>query len=107
MVMTSVAYFAIDRSGSTLRRRLGTAAHGMVAALLFGIAVTIQSVSPIPRPEAAKVFFLLWLIPIGLVIASFVWYRGPRIVHTMQLLNVPAMLWSAFVGYIVVAVVAF
>lgn len=107
MLGTSAAYFVFDRSGMSLQRRLATSAHGLLAAVLYVSAVSISLYSMKPRPEVANALALLYLLPVALVIASFVWYRGPKSIHLIQLLNVPAMLVSAFVGVVGVAIVAF
>ena len=107
MLATSAAYFIFDRSGMSLQRRIVTSAHGLLAAVLYVTAVSISIYSMKPQPEVADVLMLLYTLPVALVIASFFWYRGPKSIHLIQLLNVPAMLVSAFVGIVGVAVVAF
>lgn len=97
MVAISIAYFAADRSGSPFGLRALSSAHGFAASLLFAGAVVISATRS-TSPAYALPFLLLHLLPIALIFLSFIWYRGPKLVHALQIPNVIAMLWSGFIG---------
>ena len=103
MVYVSYAYFKADRSGASLRFRLATAGHGASAAVLYLSALLISAISH-PRLDTAAVLLALYLLPAILTVVSLASYRGPRGMHALQLLNVPVMLVTAFIGLILVAV---
>jgi hypothetical protein len=97
MVVISIAYFAADRSGSPFALRALSSAHGFVAALLFAGAVVI-GIAGATRPAYALPFQLLHMVPAILVGLSLILYRGPKLLHVLQVPNVIAMLWSVFIG---------
>jgi hypothetical protein len=45
-----------------------------------------------------QLFAWLQLLPLALIASSFWAFRGPKALHWLQLLNVPATLWLALIG---------
>ncbi|WP_161796273.1 MULTISPECIES: hypothetical protein [Pseudomonas] len=50
-----------------------------------------------------QLFAWLQLLPLALIASSFWSFRGPRALHWLQLLNVPATLWLALIGSMLVS----
>jgi hypothetical protein len=97
LVAISATYFWADRTGTPLAQRILTSAHGAVAALIYSLAFGIWVGGASDRAFGTP---LVWaqVIPVGLIVLSLVTYRGPKWLHSLQLLNVPAMLWVLFIG---------
>lgn len=100
MAGTSIGYFLSDRSGSSVTRRIVTSAHGLVGAVLFVVAMVLVLLSNEAQPELARVFLLLYLIPVGLLVVSSYMYRGPSWLHRLQIINMPALLWAVCATFI-------
>ena len=47
---------------------------------------------------------MLLLVPFASIIASFFLFRGPKLIHLLQLVNVLLLLWTGVVGGIAVTV---
>jgi hypothetical protein len=97
MMLISALYFLASRAHTSLRRRLLTSAHGLVAAILTLVAMALYASSN-SRPIYGLPFLFLYLIPLGLVGASLLSYPGPKRMHVLQGPNLGAMLWGAFTG---------
>lgn len=50
-----------------------------------------------------QLFAWLQLLPLALIASSFWSFRGPRALHWLQLLNVPATLWLALIDGMLVS----
>ena len=94
MAGTSFAYFASINTKESRLFQLVTSAHGLLAAVLFVSAVLLQSVIPSSSHLLVIAFTSLYLVPAGLVVISLAMYPGPKVLHFLQLLNIPAMLWA-------------
>ena len=97
MILISISYFILARSGSSLARRTLTSAHGFVAAILYIGAFLVWILGHSHRSYAVP-FLLLHFFPLALIVISAIWYRGPKLVHFLQLPNLAAMWWGIFVG---------
>jgi hypothetical protein len=89
MIGVSVAYFVADVRRPAVRQRLLV----YVGAFLVAWAVPLDY-----RPYLAWPYAALLLVPLVLVGVSLVKFRGNRLVHLLQVPNMAALLWSAFVG---------
>jgi hypothetical protein len=99
MIGVSVAYFVADVRRPAFRQRLWVSAHGLAgAALYFGAFLVAWALPLNYRPYLALPYAALLLVPLVLVGVSLVKFRGNRLVHLLQVPNVAALLWSAFVG---------
>jgi len=102
MIYVSYAYFRADRNDASLGFRIATSAHGASAAGLYLCAVLI---STFERSQyIAAILLGLYLVPSVLIIISLQFYRGPNAMHALQFLNVPVILYTAFIGLVRVAV---
>lgn len=93
----STAYFWADRSATALVRRFLTSAHGLVAAVIHLAALGIW-ISGGSRIQYAAPFVWFHILPAALILLSLVMYKGPKWLHVLQILNVPAMLWGYLIG---------
>jgi Ni,Fe-hydrogenase I cytochrome b subunit len=49
-------------------------------------------------PRLATPFLVLLLLPLSLIVDSFFLFRGRRIFHWLQVLNILCLIWTGFVG---------
>ena len=98
MTLVSFVYLVTDR-GRPYPARLLTSAHGIAGVVLYFAAFVVAWADPRGfRPHLAVPYMLLYLIPVGLIALALRRFTGSRWVHTLQGLNVVAMLWALFVG---------
>lgn len=102
MICVSYAYFKADLSGSSLGFRVATSAHGASAAGLYLCAMLVSTFER--NQYIAAILLGLYLVPSVLIIISLQFYRGPSAMHALQVLNVPVILYTAFIGLVRVAV---
>ncbi len=100
----SYVYFKADSSDASLKFRIATAAHGVSAAILYLSAWLVSALTAGPRLDLAAILLALYAVPVGLTVISMGSYRGPRSMHALQFINVPVMLYTAFIGLVLVAV---
>ena len=96
MTAISVVYFVTDKS-SRVPMRLVSSAHGLLGAVLFGSAFVIASADRASRSLEGP-YACLFIVPAISILLSFVFYRGNKLVHLLQVLNVPCLFWALFVG---------
>ena len=105
-VVISVIYFKTSPRGEPVARRLLASAHGVAIAVLYVGAISIW-LSGNSQREFGTPFFLLLLVPLASIIASFFIFRGPKLIHLLQLLNLLLLVWTGVVGGIAVTVGGF
>jgi len=71
MAAVSLAYFLADRSGSTLSRRALTSAHGLVASVIYAVAIILW-ISGKARTAYGAPYLLMYSLPVVLMLTSFV-----------------------------------
>ena len=98
MVAVSGAYFWLGRREKDRVVLALVSAHGLVAALLYVGAIILWETTRAYRPNAALPFLALHLIPVALIIYSFLRFKGPKLLHVMQLANVASMFYTVFIG---------
>jgi hypothetical protein len=103
MVGISVAYFC-GSSDISLMRRLWTSAQGAAGALLYIAALLIASLTDGPRPDLALVLALLYILPTTLLVLSIAFYRGRKEFHVFEVVNVPLIAFTGFIGLFLVGV---
>lgn len=96
LLSTSYWYFKTAPAGTPMALRLISSAHGACALLLFSLALVI-GFGGWHREVNGQLFAWLQLLPLALIALSFWAFRGPRALHWLQLLNVPATLWLALI----------
>lgn len=102
LLSTSYWYFKTAPAGTPMALRLISSAHGACALLLFSLALVI-GFGGWHRKVNGQLFAWLQLLPLALIASSFWSFRGPRALHWLQLLNVPATLWLALIGSMLVS----
>lgn len=102
LLATSYWYFKTAPAGTPAALRLIASAHGASSLLLLLLALAI-AFSDWHREAGVQLFTWLQLLPFILVALSFWLFRGPKALHWLQLLNVPASLWIAFIGGMLVS----
>ena len=92
----SVVYYRTSPPDQPVLLRMLASAHGLAIALLCILWVFL-----IQSPRAAwhlKAFQYLCLVPVGLIVASFALFQGPRKVHLLQGVNLGSLAFVFFVG---------
>jgi hypothetical protein len=105
-IAISVVYYMTSPRGAPIARRLFASAHGVIIAVLYVGAISIW-LSGNSRRELGTPFLLLLLVPFASIIASFFLFRGPKLIHLLQLVNILLLLWTGVIGGIAVAVGGF
>ena len=97
----SIIYYRA--AAPTLARpvKLLVSAHGLCLAALYMLAMTIFWAEK-AKPAFALPFLLSLLLPVGLMLVSLVKFKGHRVAHWLQLINVACILWVAFIGIMAV-----
>lgn len=100
---TTVAYFVLSKDPSMGRRALA-ASHGVVLLAAVGYAFVASHWSTLETADMySSPFFLLlflFLVAVGYGLFAF---RGSRIVHVLQLLQLPSAYWLALIGGMAIA----
>jgi hypothetical protein len=96
MAVSLVYFLSADRTMS-FAERLATSSHGAAGAFIYTVAWAIGS-SGYSRSEYMAPFVCLFAVPFSLVVASFPYWRGPRMIHLLQLLNLPALFLAFPIG---------
>ena len=95
--VVSIIYFRISPRAQALWERVTVLAHGAsIAALYFG-AVSIWWAGA-SRSSFATPFALASVLPVALIVFSFIRFRGQRTVHFLQTVNLLCFIWTLFAG---------
>jgi hypothetical protein len=97
----SGVYFVASPRAEPLRNRILASAHGATIALLYVLA-WIVLISGQSNLRLGTPFSFLLLLPLFLIIVSFFFYRGRKVVHWLQIINVVCLLWTGFTGIMLV-----
>lgn len=95
--LTSVAYFKSSPKSESLNKRIIVSAHGVVIAALYMVAMTIFWAQK-ADPKFITPFLFSMVVPLLLITVSFIFYRGRKVIHFLQLLNLLCLGWTFFVG---------
>jgi len=98
MCAVSGAYYVLDIGETRLRVRLMVSAHGVLGALLYIGAILWWDFSPRYRPWAVLPYLLAYALPLSSVIYAFLRFRGPKLLHFIQILNLFAFMYAIFIG---------
>ena len=101
LLAVSGTYFFADRRNTDIVSRLLYSSHGAIACVLFAGAFLVAAVFQ-PRVGYGLPFLALYTVPLGVALASLIRYRGPKIVHLLQVPNICAMLFSLVIGHMAV-----
>jgi hypothetical protein len=98
----SIVYFLSQpRVSAPLTTRLLTSAHGFSIALLY-VGLWVLAGTPAPAdPRSYLPLFLLLLVPLALMVASLGWYKGRRLIHLLQLVNLACLSVLGFFAFFV------
>jgi hypothetical protein len=72
-------------------------AHGLTIATLYLGAIAVGQVGA-SKVKYGAPFAIAFLIPLVLMVYAIITFPGRRSVHWLQLLNLVALFWSAFIG---------
>ncbi|WP_275628557.1 hypothetical protein [Pseudomonas sp. 273] len=101
LLSTSYWYFQTSPANTPLTLRLVSSAHGASALVLLLLAFAV-GFGGWHGEIGGRLFVWLQLIPLALIASSFWLFRGPRSLHWLQLFNIPATLWLALIGNMLV-----
>jgi hypothetical protein len=93
----SVVYFRRSPKVQPLAERALVSAHGFVIAAIYICAMCIWW-SGASRASLGLPYAFSLLIPLSLIIVSFLKFRGPRSTHFLQLANVFCLGATFFIG---------
>jgi hypothetical protein len=99
MIGVSLVYFFADRRRPAFRERLLVSAHGFAGGALYFGAFLVRWIQPDGyRPYLIWPYLVLLVVPLVLMGVALVKFRGSLLTHVLQVPNVAALLWTAFVG---------
>jgi hypothetical protein len=96
-LLVSVVYFRAVEYGLGVWRRVLLSAHGASIAVLHVSAFTIW-LTGVSHIKYGKPFAFALLVPVALMAYALAAFRGKRSVHWLQVLNLVALFWTAFIG---------
>ena len=96
----SAAYFLASPKGESLGRRALCSAHGTVIALLyFSVMFPDTGDTKTGAPDALAVpFNVTVLLGLILMVLPLFLFRGSKILHLLQLLNLVLLVWTWVIG---------
>jgi hypothetical protein len=96
-VSVSTIYFISQpRASAPICTRLLTSVHGLSIALIFLVFWALAT-TPAARYTSPLVL-LLTLVPLALFVPSLMWFKGPRLIHLFQLVNVACLSLALLYG---------
>jgi 4-hydroxybenzoate polyprenyltransferase len=103
ILASAISLIYYHAASPTLARsmKLVVSAHGVSMAALYMVAMTIFWTDK-AKPMFALPYLCSLLMPAGLIIFSLFKFKGHRVVHWLQLINVACLLWVAFIGIMAV-----
>jgi hypothetical protein len=96
MSAISVIYFVSDKSSPVVMRLL-CSAHGLLGAVLFASAIAISYAGRASR-NLENPYARLFIVPVISIVLSFIFFRGNKVVHLLQIFNLAFLLWALVVG---------
>lgn len=72
-------------------------AHGVAITAVFSVAMLLHGVNHADARYAFPFMFLSTL-PVGLIVYSFLRFKGPKVVHFFQILNLLCLVYTFFMG---------
>lgn len=97
----SIAYFISSSRQQTLGGRLAASSHGVAIALLYAAAWVVL-LSGKSNRSLGSIYAFALLLPVALIVTSFFIYRGNRLIHWLQPVNLLCLLWIGFAGVMMV-----
>ena len=99
MAAVSATYFFADQRRPAFRARLISSAHGVIGVALYFGAMAVSWAQPHGyRPYLGAPYLSLYVLPLIAIIVALFEFRGPRLIHLLQIANVAALTWSLFIG---------
>jgi predicted signal transduction protein with EAL and GGDEF domain len=95
--LVSVAYYWASPAAQPFLLRLLASAHGAVLAVVYAIVIAL-TVAHGANPAYVTPFLAALGVPVVLMVTSFFVFRGRRVVHVLQLLNVVCVLLASLFG---------
>jgi hypothetical protein len=94
----SIIYFFASPRNQSMARRLAASAHGVAISLLyiFGIYAMPAESDYVARQLFWKEFQVLALISCAMIVATLLLFKGRKITHGLQILNIIALVWTWF-----------
>jgi hypothetical protein len=96
-IFVSVIYFRNSPKDQSLSRRLLVSAHGIILAAIFIGAIVVWQIGS-ARASLGAPFAITLIVPLVLTVATFIWFRGPRYIHAIQVVNLFCLAATFFVG---------
>lgn len=92
-----LVYFYKSPPSQPLAQRVIISCYG-VSILLIYICAWAVFVTGLSNNSLISPFLYTFIVPLILIVATFVLYRGPKWVHLLQIVNVIVLAWTYFIG---------
>jgi hypothetical protein len=96
-VLISVIYFLRSPKTQPMARRFLVSAHGIAISVIYIAAMLVWQTGS-ARTALATPLAFAFVFPLVLMVASFIWFRGPRFIHLPQFGNLFCLGATYFVG---------
>lgn len=100
-VLISLIYFCTSPKEQRLYIRLAISGHGVAIAVLYVSPILIHRVMTSP-PTAENIIHEIWsyflIVPVILMFFSLLKFRGPLLVHILQIINMMGLAWTFLLG---------
>jgi hypothetical protein len=93
----SVVYLATSPKLQSLSARLWASSAGFFIATIYCVAAAIAALR-LSRVALGVPFDIAVFLGLGLIGLSFWMYRGKKVVHLLQLVNLACLAWTGFIG---------
>jgi len=98
MSLVSILYYLLDYKEENVRIRIMVSAHGAIAAIIFLLVMFITWSETVYRPWAGLPFLLVHIFPLASVIYAFIKFKGNKVVHLLQVVNLFCVMNTLFIG---------
>jgi len=102
-LLISTIYFRASPYTQPLWKRILVSAHGTSIAILnLGLLFILQFGQNINHQTEIKycdLYCYLMLIPTALILISIIYFKGAKVTHLLQAVNIILLLWTFLMGY--------
>ena len=101
MCTISVLYFIFNSSSTNLIERICVSIHGILGTILYTGAIYLFEIKN-SNKYLLSIYHTLLLLPVLSIIYSFFKFKGKKIIHFLQILNVICLIIVWFFGSLLI-----
>lgn len=100
-VLVSIIYFRMSPKEQRLHTRLAVSGHGVAIAVLYCGAILVSRfmrLSPATKYTIHDIWSYLLIVPVIFIFFALMKFRGPLLVHLLQIINMMGLVWTLLLG---------